>query len=178
MSTYTHITRIAAAALMIMAAAAAAQAQGSNSASVTVSATVVQALTITGKTALDFGTVLPGSGEGKVVVTAQSERKASGKVVMQDGGFAAARFTINGTAGRSYVVNTPDTLVFHVEGGKADLQVTDFTTYSKNSRSSDKRGLLDSNGRDELTVGGTLNVPANVVPGRYKGDVPITVAYQ
>jgi len=148
----------------------------------TVTAQVIQPLTITGRTALDFGTILPGSGGGEVVITTSSQRQVSGAVKMQDGASAAATFNIQGTPDRSYTIETPDTLVFHVTdaygsvGTTGDLTVRNFTASSQNSGKSD-RGVLDSTGRDKVSVGATLVVPANVTPGRYSGAVPITVSY-
>ena len=182
MSTHTLFTRCAATALLILGVCAGAHAQGA-SATGQVSAQIVQPLQIVSKTALDFGSILPGSGAGQVIVTPDSKRQATGSVTMEAGGYAAASFVIQGTPGRSYVVNTPDNLTFEVSnasapGGQTALQVSDFRTFSRAAGKSGHTGALDNRGQDTLFVGGTLTVPADAAPGRYSGVVPITVEYQ
>jgi len=144
----------------------------------TVSAQVLPApLTISSSAPLDFGTILPGSGAGEVVVSPNASRSVTGGVNMQEGGATAASFTLEGTPGRAYTVSLPQSVTFTVSnalgtGSNGDLVVERFTASSASGN------VLNSAGRDTLKVGGTLVVPPNVVPGNYSGLVPITVAYQ
>lgn len=151
---------------------------------VNASARVSEPITIVSRSSLDFGLVLPGSGEGKVVVTPDYKRNTTGRVKLLPGIYKPAMFHLKGAANRYYNVTTPDSLMFEAQplfpffkGGEARLQVVDFTTYSASLGGGNHRGYLNRGGMDFLTVGGTLLVPANVKPGYYKGLVPITVAY-
>ena len=169
-----------------------ASAAGSQTAVGTVTATVIQPIQVRAESELDFGVLLVSTNPGEVVISPTGLRNVLGRVVMAPGSFDAARFDIIGKPLAFYTVNTPTTLIFENEHNlfagdvisqitghtRRNLLVNNFTTYSQNLRGGNHHGKLDARGKDSLSVGGTLIVPADAAPGRYRGFVPISVAYQ
>lgn len=60
----------------------------------------------------------------------------------------------------------------------APLEVTALTVRSANRSDDDTGGLLDANGRDIFTVGGTLIVQNGAAQDEYRADIPVIVTYR
>lgn len=144
-------------------------------------ARVLEHLQIVNKDPLNFGFISPGASGGSVTVTPQGARSASGTVQVS-GAHGRALFEVQGAASQAYSIHVPASQQFTALEPHDDaslvhvLTVQSFTIVSKNEGAGNS-GRLDHAGRDEITLGGTLIVPANAVPGTYSGLVPITVSY-
>ncbi len=147
----------------------------------TATATVVERLTITNTQPLSFGFIAPAGG-GSVTVTAGGQRQVGGGVDVQGNDFHHAAFDVQGTPGKIYTIHLPASQLFVAPIGSADpafaseLLVHNFVTSSVN-QGSGTAGKLDNSGQDTVYLGGTIEVPANAVPGVYSGVVPLTVSY-
>jgi hypothetical protein len=149
----------------------------------TASATILPELVVTGRTPLTFGVIESASSDGEIIITPQNKRIINGQIqVSHTDPFESAHFNIRGQANEMYNIHVPTTLTFIREGGVhsngiSSLEVNNFVSYSENSGEASSKGTLDDKGLDAVHVGGTLVVPINVSPGRYSGEVPLTVTY-
>jgi hypothetical protein len=136
-----------------------------------ITATLLDPLTITHQTPLDFGVVT--GGEGTVILTPEGNRVATGSVTLDEGISAfPSDVSLSGTAGRYYQVQLPERL--SIEG----VEVTDLRGYSTVLGEEGERGQLNHSGHDTYSIGGTLHVPERTKAGRYKGVVRVTVSYE
>ena len=145
----------------------------------TASAQIVERLTISSKEPLNFGHLTPVGAGGSVTLNVLNQRSATGGVKMS-GSFGRARFEVQGTPSKSYSIHTPASQQFvssHADVNHVNsLIVHDFTTMSQNNGAGGT-GKLNASGTDSIYLGGTIDVPANAMPGIYSGLVPITVSY-
>lgn len=165
---------------------AAVQAQrGDGSAQGAASAEIVEPLTVDPVADLRFGAIAIAEGQaGSVTV------RADGGPVLYGGGAAAACsgsagcdtgaaiFAVTGDPERDYLVILPPTLSASTSGqGAQALPVVSISSWSRNRASEGTAGRLDSSGKDEFSVGGTLEIPVGARPGDYAAEVSIVVNY-
>lgn len=133
------------------------------------------AQTISGSTALSFGSFVAGSG-GTVAVSANSLRTATGNVTLINSGpGAASQSTVTGTAGSTYSITLPaNGVVFLSDGNSNTMAVNNFV--SNPVATSGSTGLLSA-GSQTLYIGATLGVSNNQPPGSYSGTFNVTVVY-
>lgn len=141
----------------------------------TANAAVLQALTITPGTALNFGTFIPSTG-GTVIIPPVGVRTFSGAVTTAAVGItpSAGVFAITGTSNALFSITLPDattTLTGSVSGTMTILSA-DWT-----ANLSETAASIGSNGTVELRVGATLQVGAAQAAGSYQGNYAVTVAY-
>ncbi|NBC36885.1 DUF4402 domain-containing protein [Novosphingobium sp. FSY-8] len=116
---------------------------------------------------LSFGKFTTGSGGGHVTVSTGSSGSVAGDVqFVSDSSVSADVFSITGDAQRAYTVATTSGTVTY---GNYSMSFT--TTPSKSA------GTLNILGRDTFTVGGTLEVPAQIAPGVYSGSYAALLTY-
>ena len=159
-----NLSVVFALAFLVITASAATAASTTSPAN----AQILTAITITNNTPLEFGKLASGL-VGTVVVTPLSVRSATGGVTLASGTTAtAAAFTVTGDAGATYATTLPAT----------DVTITDLTadTLTVNTFTSANTGTL-TGGTDALTVGATLQVPANSPAGAYTGTFSVSVDY-
>lgn len=164
MRTFTRVSAALAAILSLSAAGASAQ-----SANINATATVYQALTVTGARALDFGNVFPGVAKSIVVSDATS-----------------GRFDLTGQASAN--VNVSFTLPTNLTSGANNLPIGTWTGCSNATNTtagctsftpsaSATATALSGAGALFVWVGGTVSPAANQAAGAYTGTVTLTAAY-
>lgn len=164
MRTFTRVSAALAAILSLSAAGASAQ-----SANINATATVFQALTVTGARDLDFGNVFPGVAKSIVVSDATS-----------------GRFDLTGQASAN--VNVSFTLPTNLTSGANNLPIGTWTgcTNATNTTAgctsftpsaSATPTALSGAGALFVWVGGTVSPAANQAAGAYTGTVTLTAAY-
>lgn len=89
-----------------------------------------------------------------------------------------ALFTVTGERGRDYAVSLPSEVTAEArDTAGPPLQVTQLSVRSRNRPDGGSEGRLDDSGMDEVSVGGTLAIPAGTAPGNYAAEVAIVVSY-
>ncbi|MBS0253896.1 MAG: DUF4402 domain-containing protein [Proteobacteria bacterium] len=173
---------LAVAALALPARAPAATALGQ------AGAEVVTPITVTSLADLDFGVIATSGLSGTVTVQAEGGASfAGGAAGLCDGSSCAAphpaRFAVSGEANRTYVVAAPATIIvtgtpIGPGGGTApDLVIGGLTVRAASRPGAGSGGMLDGQGADTFTVGGTLALPGQLPPARYRAVVPVVVTY-
>ena len=133
-------------------------------------ALILQTLSITKVTDLDFGAVLPGGSTGTVVVTPSLAASRTCTGVTCVGAYTAASFIVTG-APLQDVSFSSDASVTISELGGDDMDVTSLTP----SETSANLGVSASH---TFYVGGTLNVDSGQNTGLYSGSFDVTADYQ
>jgi hypothetical protein len=166
--------RIVALAILLSPQAALASYDGfRDSVIMTASAELVRPISIETVDQLGFGVVQGGDIDGYVRITPDGDLLTTGGAQSIDRTLSrAAKFNVFGDANRAYSISTP-TAVY-----AGDLVVYNLQIVSRTSGLVSGSAVLDSNGRDDLRVGGDLMVPAGTARGIYVAIVAITVAYQ
>ena len=141
------------------------------SASAVIRAKIQVPLSITKMSDLNFGTMIATPTAGKVIIDPLGVRTAVGGVVLANTsvfGVSAAAFQVNGEANTTFTVLLPTSaqMTFGAYAMTVDTFVTDGAPY-----------LLSVSGGQRLSVGATMYVGANQVPGQYSGTFAVTVAY-
>lgn len=122
--------------------------------------------------ALSFGSFVAGNG-GSVTVSTSGKRSAGGGVMLiPSSQGAAAQFTVSGDPNATYTIQLPGNDFVKLTGPGADMLINDFT-----STPSGAGGQLGAGGSQTLSVGGTLSVGSDQVPGDYSGTFSVTVNY-
>lgn len=112
--------------------------------------------------ALDFGTIVPGTTGGTVVVTTAGVGSVTGDVTfVPTSTNSEDTFTVTGDANRD----------FNIVAGNEVMAGMSFTTDVATT------GSLDASGLATVSVGGTLTVAANQAAGTYNGTYDVTVSY-
>jgi hypothetical protein len=148
-------------------------------------AEIIKPISVTALDDLTFGGIAVTSTQGgSVKVLPETSRAeytgAAAPVCIGSGRCTAnpALFDVRGESNRGYTVAIPS--VIYAQSsllGDPDLPVSDLTSKSRNLPSGRFRGFLDSAGRDEIRIGGTLAIPAGTRPGKYHAEVSVVVTY-
>ncbi len=148
-------------------------------------AQIVQPLSVQSQTDLDFGQIaVAHDQDGSVTIdpetlmathTGSARNLCSG----QSGcATAPAVFVVSGEPERSFRMSLPSTIeAVSSLSPTARLPVDTLVAHSANAGRKGPRGVLGSDGRDTITVGGTLRVPAASSPGRYVAQMRLVVTY-
>ena len=152
-------------------------------ATATATAEVLDTLSLTADSALDFGQIAANTG-GTVTVGSDSTATKTGTLV-STGTRAPAAFTVTGSAGANVLVSLPDTT-----SGPVVLSLNDpswnvgtqgpLPTMSLDGFESDLTdvALSATTGQGTFKVGGTLAVGSAQHPGVYNGTFDVSVEYQ
>lgn len=151
-------------------------------------AQVIDPLIVTRESDLEFGAVFAANSPGTVTVSSQGEATFAGgaqPACISGSCFAAhaARFTVRGEPGRSYVISVPSRIT--ATGTATDgsdraappLSVGAITVRSASRPSEGAAGQLDVDGHDRFEVGGTLEIPAGLPSASYRATIPVIVTY-
>lgn len=151
----------------------------------TAQASIVEPISISTIADLDFGGVkLIAAKAGSVTIDPSSATTSYQETAKIDCSTAdclpsPATYLIRGAPGRRYRVELPDRVVARSSANpEEELIVSKLEAASINLPGEPNRGLIDSNGRDQLRVGGTLIVPAKASPGHYSAQVTVAVTYE
>jgi hypothetical protein len=116
----------------------------------------------------NFGRVVGGAGlSGTVTITPAGARTYSGSVVPMGTSFSVARYTVTGTAGKTYTIILPTDFI--INAGADQMAVTAITS------SVPLTGVIPAAGTLPFAVGGTLNVKGVQRNTLYSGNMTITV---
>ncbi len=143
------------------------QAQTSATANFTASATIIQPITITNTSDMNFANIDAKTG-GQIILTPDNTRLSSGGVVLAGGeNLSAATFIVSGQAGYTYDISLPGE-TFTLTNGIENMVINNFT-------SSIGDGNLIADESQIIRVGATLNVNANQTTGFYSTPAPLNV---
>ena len=152
-----------------------ALAQQSSTAISTASTTIVAPIAISNVTPMAFGSFASG-GAGKLVLSSAGLRTPSGgvKVTTVTGSPTAAEFTVSGQGSYAYTVTLPTTAYTLSTTATGTVQTMDVDTFT--SSLANGGGTLDATtGKQNFTVGATLNVKAAQVVGTYANTTGFNV---
>lgn len=148
-----------------------AGAQTTATATFTASVTVIEPISITTVSHMNFASLDAGMG-GEIILTPQNTRTTKGDVrLAEETNVSAAAFIVNGDKGHSYSITLPQE-GFILSNGSQNIRIKDFT-------SDIGRSAVLTNGSSEIRVGATLEIDPQQIPGNYRsiGSIPITVNY-
>jgi hypothetical protein len=154
------------------------QAQAQTTVNATASAELVEALTASEITQLNFGRFVPGSTAGTIKIASTSDgtrTKEDGVLLVGGGSPGSAEFTISGYANETVNVSLPaDGAVDLTHGTSGEiLNVATFTASTKNP-------ALNASGEATIYVGGSLTIKSaseNLTKGLYTGTYTVTFQY-
>jgi hypothetical protein len=129
-------------------------------------------ITVSTLAQLSFGKLAAGSGGTVVMATSGSRTKTGGVVLLSTGPGSTAIFRLQGTPSQAFIVTLPGNTTVNMSSGAESVRVTDFTV------SPGSTGTFNGVGTQNLTIGATMNVDSNKVPGDYSGTFSITIDYQ
>jgi hypothetical protein len=136
---------------------------------------IIKAISITKQTDIDFGNMAIGATNAVVRMNTNGTRTVvSGEVTLpsSSGTVTAGKFEVNGEAGYSYVISlTPTTIT--LQSGANTITLDNFFSLPLNN------STIPSGGKEDLFVGGNLNINANQPAGSYvsTANLKVTVQY-
>jgi hypothetical protein len=148
--------------------------------SVTGKARIITPITLanTGSQALDFGVIARGTTDATIIVAANAtpaSNVATGDaVILSSAPQTAAKFTVGGESGKTYVITIPSTTQTIIAGAN-HLDITNFTCSNITAPATSGSATIGTN--DIFYVGGTLAVPAAAIAASYTGTFNVTVNY-
>ena len=174
-------------ALLLALAMAVPDAQAATaSASGTAMATVIRPLSVTAIADMDFGTIthLPGVGGTATVSPGGGGASfAGGASAVCSGSDCAsahaARFAVTGEPQRNYTIRLPGTVTatgstIGIGGTAPPLTISALTLRTRGGTGMPR---LDASGNDGFEVGGTITLPADLPPARYRASFAVIVTY-
>jgi len=127
-------------------------------------------ITLSALTGLRFGEVYTGATPGTVMLSPSGAISTTGGAGLSSlSPTGPATFNVSGAANATYAISLPSSITLNATNGT--LSISAITS------SPSQTGLLNAMGQQTLSVGGTLNVPANQPEGDYAGTFYVTVAY-
>ncbi len=136
-------------------------------ATATARANILQQVTVTNTSDLQFGTIVTGAASSTVVISSTGARTC-GVGLTCSGTTTAAGFNVTGTSGQ--VVTIASAASVSLTNGSGGTMTATLTP----SAATATLGATGAN----FTVGGTLTVGANQADGAYSGTFNVTVNYQ
>ena len=167
--------RFVAVGAALAAASFATSASAAASATATATAEILQSLTLTADTPLDFGQIAANTG-GTVKVNADSTVVQTGSVVWT-GTRAPAGFTVTGSKGSSVLVTLPTVASTLYLGGNT-ASPSKMTLDQFNTNPVGAFQLDVTTGQANFSVGGRLAVGSAQTAGTYSGTFAVSVEYQ
>lgn len=159
-------------AVLVAFAAPAAFAQfNTSSANANAAAKIIQPISISKTTDLNFASVVPSGSTGTVVVTAAGGRSATGGATLGSStGLTQAVFSVTGEPSATYTITLPSSISIS-DGASHSMTVDTFTSDVASP------ATFPGAGSQALNVGATLNVGISQVAGSYTGTFSVTVTY-
>ena len=152
----------------------------------TAMATVIRPLSVTAIADMDFGTIthLPGVGGTATVSPGGGGASfAGGASAVCSGSDCAsahaARFAVTGEPQRNYTIRLPGTVTatgstIGIGGTAPPLTISALTLRTRGGTGMPR---LDASGNDGFEVGGTITLPADLPPARYRASFAVIVTY-
>ena len=148
------------------------------------SATVVQPLRAAAIDDLSFGTFALVQGQGGQITISETGAEPTYSNSLSPACSAGsgctphpASFSVSGEGNRSYGVSLPSQLAISGQLTGSQLLIDGFSVSSRTDPTRPMSGVLDDNGQDRFSVGGSLQVPATSRPDRYHSELTVTVFY-
>jgi Domain of unknown function (DUF4402) len=146
-------------------------------------ATIVTPLSFIKDEDLNFGTFLPATTAGTVVVSPAGVRTKTGALILVGNDQLAARFAGFGRLGQGVAVSMGSTSITVTRvGGTQTMQVDTWiigsTPTAQLTTNPTVFTIAAANGIFNFPLGATLHVNANQAPGTYVGTFNITLNYQ
>jgi hypothetical protein len=143
----------------------------------TVTATILEAITITNVTDMNFGNVAVIDAGTVILNPEDGSTTPTGGVTLPaaaPGTISAASFDVTGDGSSTYAITLPSSTYVITNANLQTMDVTDFTSFPSVADG----GLLTA-GAQTITVGATLNVDAGQAPGEYTNATgfEVTVNY-
>ena len=133
----------------------------------TASATIIQPISISTISNLNFANIDAKEG-GEIILTPQGERLVVGDVKPSDGSMAtAASFEVIGQQGYTFSISLPGDRA-QLVNGEENMTIRNFTS------STGSFGKLDT-GKTSIKVGATLEINPQQAPGFYSTPTPLSI---
>jgi hypothetical protein len=129
---------------------------------------ILQAITVTKASDLNFGKVVAASSASTVTV-GENDARTCGAALTCYGATTAGAFNVTGAAGETVTVAIDSPTISLTDGGSNTIAATVSTTTSS---------LVLTGGNGNFKVAGLLNVGANQAGGTYAGQYTVSVNYQ
>lgn len=137
-------------------------------------ATIVTPISISSDVDMNFGNLAVTSSAGTVTLNNANGRTKTGGVTFPavTGTVTSAHFAVTGTAGYTYAITLPSSIVLN-DGGSHNMTVNAFTcTYGSGGSIT---STLNGSGADAFGVGATIAVAAAQAAGVYTNSSDLTV---
>ena len=151
----------------------------------TASAQLIEAITLSETTSLNFGTtVLKSTAGGTVVLSSNSNTRnytgglAGGGPENQDA--TNATFEVSGSSLATYAVTLPAVITLthtSIDSGINTMNVTSMKARFNDAESDSLTSTIASEGTDSFSLGATLTVQENQIFGQYSGQYEVSVDY-
>jgi len=140
-------------------------------ATATITVNIVRPISLNTKSGMQFGDISSKESAGTVVLTPRGSRVSTGGASIKSTlASAPAAFEVQGEPNTTYTISLPKSVVMTGLESKS-MVVDNFTSLPAVS------GLADSNGKQMLYVGATLNVGSKQEPGPYAGTMIVIINY-
>ena len=137
----------------------------------TVDANIVSTINLVAQNGIVFGDIAASAIPGTVTIDVDGSRTSTGgATVNSNTSGTPARYEVTGDPNALYSITLPDTVVITSSAGDS-MVVSNFISAPSGG------GQLDSGGRQNLTVGATMNVGSFQPFGAYTGVMATTVEY-
>jgi Mat/Ecp fimbriae major subunit len=137
-------------------------------------ATIVEQLSVTEDTQMNFGVLAPTNTAGTVALTTAGVRTCNANVTCINGigTVAAGAFHASGAVGANITLSVDTSTTLNNTSGTGSMTLNGISLSAASGT-----GVLNASGRFDFTVGGTLNVGANQNSGVYTGTYNVTANY-
>ena len=149
------------------------------------SATIVEVITLSETTSMNFGTTLQTNHEGGTIILETNSNKrtytgglASGGTTNQEA--TNATFEVSGLSHANYTLILPAAITIEhtsIDTGINTMEITAIKARFNGADADATTNSIASNGTDSFTLGATLNVQENQVFGLYSGTYSVSVDY-
>lgn len=171
------ITSLLRTLIVLFAAAASAGAFAAPSAPMTISAAVLQPLSIVKVSDMRFGSIVPSTAAGTVVLSPSTGTVThTGGVLMTTGATGYAQFEIDAQGATTANVNWQANITLTNASG--NTMTVNPITQANNAVVCGVGLCFPSGNILQINFGGTLNVAANQPVGAYTGTFTVTAAFQ
>ena len=151
----------------------------------TASAQLIEAITLSETTSLNFGTIVLKSTEGGTVVLSSNSNTRNYTGGLTGGGpgnqnATNATFEVNGASLATYAVTLPAAITLthtSTETGINTMEITAMKARFNDAESDSLTSTIASEGKDSFSLGATLTVQENQIFGQYSGQYEVSVDY-
>jgi len=141
-------------------------------ATATITVNIVRPISMMTKSGMQFADISSKESAGTVVLSPRGSRLSTGGASIKSTlASAPAAFEVQGEPNSTYSISLPKSVVMTKLEGKS-MVVDKFTSLPAAT------GLTDSNGKQMLYVGATLNIGSKQEPGPYAGTMIVRINYE